>query len=392
MDAAYIAAIAVILLLPSVQMNMKRNLHVDNRAAEKFPDLSIRKLPGIPLQFEKWFGDRFGGRRTYIAFGNFILYHWFRESPNEQIAIGRNGFLFFTSHNQGVKNYNSLIKILFDTSPRRIKTYAEKFITRLPELERFHGKILFIHVPTKHLLYFDKMPRTIADTIPDSGVFFNSELIKEIIRRRPDAAKYFADLYSEALQAAPAIQLIPPRNLHWIPGPYTRLAANVIARRLGITDDVYIPKQSDFRAVETKSDLRYFMYKGLKTTALITSDEDFSKVGISSGEGISKRFKNLPNADLVDDAACRAVNPKARGGRVLLIGDSFTNPLCQDMARYCREVVSVEYSRMLRNHDTKAKETMRQLFFALNPEYVIVISHVNPCDWISHVIDMMEKQ
>ena len=391
LDILYIAIVAAILLQPAMLMKLKPGVHVDNRPAAKFPILPPNNISDFPRQFEMWFNDRAAGRKNYGRIGNFLLFRLFRESPSTQIILGRDGFLFFASHHGGKENRNSLVWNLFNFKSHQVEKAANDFIALFPELERSPAKVIFINVPTKHLLYFDKMPAYITDSVSEPRRYWATEVTKEIIRHRPDAARYFADLRSEAERAASTIQLIPIRNFHWIPGPYTHLASNVIARHLRLTDKGYIPKFHDYRLIkDNRSDLEHFIYRGLRSPALATSDEDFSRIGITKIQGLEKSMQNvIPGAKALNTVAECAFNPSAKGGKMLLVGDSFTRPLCQDMARYCKEVVSIEYTALLRYiPKSHAIEMMQQLVARWHPEYIVVVSHYQATAWTRDVIDM----
>jgi len=383
----YITTVAAILAAPSIGVKLEPDLFVDYRAAAKFPELSVKKIPAFPRRFEAWFNDRFCGRSNYIAMGNLLILRLFRESPNEQVILGSDGFFFLANH-QGNKR-NSLIWRYFKFGRRQVEANATAFISRLPILKRTPKKVLFMSVPTKHLLYFDKFPPYVKNEVPDPGRFFPTEVMREIIRRRPDAACFFTDLRSDAERIAPTVQLIPPANFHWLPGPYTRLAADVAARRLGLTGEVYVPKREEYRSLKIKSDLSHLVYRKLETDALLTPDAVFAEAGITTVPGAAKIV--MPGVAVRSPVMAThshyTFNSKLPSGRLLLIGDSFTNPLRLDMARYCREVVSVEYSALFNYDPVSAQEDLRQLIARWRPEYIVAISHFDVSLWGDFVAD-----
>ena len=390
MNIVYIAVVAVILLLPAVRIRLKKELRVENRAAEKFPDLSLKKLPAAPRQFERWFGDRFGGREQYIGLVNDILYHLFHESPCEQLIVGRHGFIFLGSNTGGVDSRDSLINLLFVFDRAKVERAATDFISRLPQVERIPAKVVFLNLMSKHYLNFAELPAAVQKMVPDPGRLFSAEVEKEVIRRRPEAARYFVKLRPEAERAAAKMQLIPPRNYHWIPGPYTHLAADVAARHLGVTGRTYVPKREDYRYTQVRSDLRQFVSRGLKTPALVTEERDFLRLGITTVRGISKIMPEiLPRSPVLEKRVYRSVNPAAPGGKLLLIGNSFTNPLCRDMARYFREVISLEYTAIRLIDKSRGRDALRKLFARWHPEYIVVVSHVNACDFVEFLTDVL---
>ena len=215
---------------------------------------------------------------------------------------------------------------------------------------------------------------------------------RKIAKRFPEAAaKYFVPLRSQAVKSAREINLIPTGNFHWIPGPYTHMAANLTARSLGVSQDALVLNPCNYRVVRIKSDLRFFMYRWMKTDALKTPDEDFIALGIHSSRGIGKNLRekiSLPRA--VDKIIYHAVNPNARGGRMLLFGDSFTNPLCRDMARYFQEVVSVEYTAFCRIDPEHARVWLKKIAALYQPNCIVVVSHVSALIWLGDIASLLD--
>lgn len=393
MNIAYLAAVSGILLFPSLGLDLKQGLIVDNRQAERFPVWSTDGFTGIPRQFELWFGDRFGGRRNCISWGNWILYHVFQESPNEQILIGRDGFLFFASHAGGKENRNSLVKQLFLYSNQQVASETMGFARHLDIFSKSQTHLLFMNVPTKHFLYYDHMPDSILKDLSGPDRLFSAVVEQEIARQYPEeATRFFIGLRSEAAKAASSIYLIPPKNFHWIPGPYTHLAANLTAEHFDITKQRDALKPGDYRTVNVKSDLRHFMYRWLKTPALITDNDDFENMGIHMTRGIAPRLLNKVSlsADM-NEMTCYSNNPMAPGGRMLVFGDSFANPLCQDMARYFQEVISVEYTAFCRLDPVHALDCLKQISDAYAPEYIVIVGHVSAITWAGEAAAILES-
>ena len=164
-NIAYLTVLAVIVLLPSLTLDPKRDLTIDNRPAAKWPRLSGEELTAFPRRFELWFGDRFGGRKQYVSWGNFMIYHFLRESPHEQVFLGDGGFVFLGSHDGGKANGNSLVKQLFGFDRNAVSASAARFGSCLEKLKRSPVRVLFMNVPTKHLLYFEKMPAAVRKRI-----------------------------------------------------------------------------------------------------------------------------------------------------------------------------------------------------------------------------------
>lgn len=380
-DIVYIALTALFLTLPLVTVNLRREVAVDNRRAADFPKFSTENIEDFPRKLEAWFGDRFGGRRELIGIGNLALLKLFRESPSEQLIPGRDGFIFFASHTGGDAGRDALLRDLFVFSDEEIARESERFFVTAELLEKMPFRTSLMTVPTKHLLYFDHMPararRFAAD--PDAPSVRGEEIIEETFRHDPSISReFFIDIFPEAIIAAPAIQLIPPENFHWVEGPYTDLAAILTARHFGVSDDIWLPEAGHYRSVRIKSDLRHFIHPKQKTTALVTADEDFREMGITD-ETRTEAFLPRLTARLgaADGVVFYSANAEAPGGRMLLWGDSFTNPLRRDMARYFREVVSMEYSAVFREDPELAAEYTVGIIEEFRPEFVVIVNHVD---------------
>ena len=380
-DILYIALTAAVLTLPLVTVNPRRDLTVDNRRAAAFPALSADGISEFPRNFEQWFGDRFGGRRLFIESGNLLMLKLFHESPSRQILPGREGFIFFASHTGGEAGEDALLKDLFCFTPGEIAREAERFAATADLLDRMPFRTALLTVPTKHLLYFDCMPprarRFAAD--PEAPSVRGEAVIEEIFRRRPEQSrKFFIDIFPEALRAAPEIPLYPPENFHWVEGPCTHLASVLAARHFGITRDEWRPEPGNYRNVRIRSDLRHFIHHKMKTPALVTTDDDFRAMGITTETRTEAFLPRLTSRlGAADGVVFYSANPAAPGGRLLLWGDSFTNPLRQDAARYFREVVSVEYTALCRRDQQWADEYTAELIGEFRPEYVIIVNHVD---------------
>jgi hypothetical protein len=120
----------------------------------------------------------------------------------------------------------------------------------------------------------------------------------------------------------------------------------------------------------------------LKSPALITADDDFEAMGIRTSRGLPAALQEkISLSPDMNSMVCYSSNPAAPGGRILVFGDSFTNPLCRDMARYFREVVSVEYSALCRIDQREAPDRLKQLTAAYIPEYIVVVDHTSATSW-----------
>jgi alginate O-acetyltransferase complex protein AlgJ len=109
----YIGTLAVLLLLPLIQMQVRIVPVSALRGVQKpvcFPEITLFSIGHGEFQVlaEKWFARNFGLREFWIRLHNQILYSLLRTTPIEStVDVGKNGQLFeknYVEHYLGIKN------------------------------------------------------------------------------------------------------------------------------------------------------------------------------------------------------------------------------------------------------------------------------------------------
>lgn len=97
-------AFVLILLVPSLDsvfdFSPVKDLFEKRRPVEK-PELpkSFNQIKSYPREFEKFFDDNYGFRKTLIFWYNEIMDDIFDESPLTRVAMGEDGWLYFDNNN-----------------------------------------------------------------------------------------------------------------------------------------------------------------------------------------------------------------------------------------------------------------------------------------------------
>jgi len=373
--AAYVVLIFTFLLIPSLGVRTKKDLRVDNRTAAGFPEVSVSNYRNFAPQFERWLADRFNTRKTYIRAWNYLLLHFFHESPHEQIVLGKDGFIFLAGHAAGKENENSLFRDLLAPDPKVVRETAGGFLELQPTFRQARPQLLFIAVATKHSLNYDKVPEKLRQEFRDnpSGIPVSTKITEVLTQADPQyAAQFFLDLYPEALIANRKLQLIPPKNFHWIPGPYTHLAAHRIAQRFGVTHGEFVLARENYDLRNTDSDLEHFFDFELDNPSWVRREKGDPVKQVPFTDKFP--LKNCPKPILKQ--IHYAENPGAKGGRLLAIGDSFTPAICPDLARYFSQVTAIDFGAVRRYSPQLAKSFFREIINLYRPEYLVVVSHV----------------
>lgn len=150
----YIAVFFIILCLPSLAMFFyKTDANVEKRKVQSFPDLKKEGKLNIRYfdELSNYFSDNFAYRQELIAIDAFIKSKIFKESNNEKVIVGKNGWLFFSETLDDYLGRNTL-------SDRQIFSCARVLYLLQENAEQNGKKFLFTVAPNKNALYPEYMP------------------------------------------------------------------------------------------------------------------------------------------------------------------------------------------------------------------------------------------
>lgn len=73
----------------------------EKRLPVAMPDMpkNFAEVKEFPRQFENFFNDNYGGRKTLITINSHMMDKVFNESPDARAVIGKDGWLYFDNHN-----------------------------------------------------------------------------------------------------------------------------------------------------------------------------------------------------------------------------------------------------------------------------------------------------
>lgn len=152
-----------VLWVPVLQMVFhlfpERSTLAENRVKASLPR-GKGGLPGrmraFPKDFDWYFSDNFGFRDSLVRSHASLLYRILGTSPNDNVVLGREGWLYYNGANDGqsIKDYCGLA-----TFSARDLEVIERNLTSLASYLRERG-ILFALVvgPSKHTIYPEYLP------------------------------------------------------------------------------------------------------------------------------------------------------------------------------------------------------------------------------------------
>jgi alginate O-acetyltransferase complex protein AlgJ len=129
-------------------------------AKPKFPH-SFSEIKNYPKNFEKFFDDNYGFRKTLIAINADITDDIFDESPDARAVIGKDDWLYFDNHNSLLDATGRAI-----LSDELVARGVESFGKNWQEMRKKNIKYLLIIAADKSSIYPEFLPDYIKPSEP----------------------------------------------------------------------------------------------------------------------------------------------------------------------------------------------------------------------------------
>lgn len=145
---AYIVIFILALVIPGVWTFVGKQENIGN---EEVVDFSDANYFNVADKADEYMNQKFGFRNKLVGFNNLLCYNVFGESGNDQVIVGEDGWLFYTS---ALHDYNGT-DVLSDgeiVKIAKILAMTETYVTNNG------GKFLFISAPNKMEIYGEYMP------------------------------------------------------------------------------------------------------------------------------------------------------------------------------------------------------------------------------------------
>lgn len=276
------------------------SVNLDKSSLTPMPNIieNDRINPSYTLQFDDFFTDQFAFRTFLITKYNEIYANLFKQSGNEKVIVGKDGFLFFE------ETLNDYLKI---------NTFNDYDLMRLNEILRIQQEFLlsqginsyFVIVPNKATIYPQYMPSSLKP--------FNEASNYERIRNM-ELTMNFIDLKEPLmLQSSQSDTLLYHRqDSHW----------NNIGAAIGYTvlmesiekDHLQLMDQSPVKKNDWQGDLTRMLYP-----AQSTLDQQYYYT-------MPKQFAFTKAIRTLEDLQIESVNP-SKTGNLIMFRDSFANAL-----------------------------------------------------------------
>lgn len=174
----------------------------EKRNTQEMPALTAGNLEAFPAEFEEYYNDNLPYRNQLIRLNNSIDYFVFKQSSNDKVLLGKDGWLFYTSDGNPVEQ--SLGYWLF--SDEELKTIADNLTVSKASLESRGIEFVLFIAPNKETIYTEYLPEeyerkretTSADQLveylrenTDIRVVYPKEEILQAKAENPDKLLYY---------------------------------------------------------------------------------------------------------------------------------------------------------------------------------------------------------
>lgn len=131
----------------------------ENRNAEERPILTLDNYDNFPEEYESYYNDHIPYRNQLISINNSIDYFLFGQSANDNVVIGKDGWLFYRNPMEQSLGY-------WHFSDEQLEKIANNLEVTDRILEKQGIEFVLFIAPNKETIYRDKLPDyyDVADT------------------------------------------------------------------------------------------------------------------------------------------------------------------------------------------------------------------------------------
>lgn len=181
--------------------------NTENRNLTEAPAFSLQTVSEYPAAFEGYLNDHMPFRSLMIQGNNALKYHVFHTSSNDNVIIGKNGWLFYAAENSpafynGLKRYTEEQLALMADNLIRFRDYlAEREI-----------QLLVMIAPNKERVYAEYLPDSFGPPAEDCAL----NQVLTVLRERTDIPVVCPlDAILAAKEQYPERLTYHPTDTHW---------------------------------------------------------------------------------------------------------------------------------------------------------------------------------
>jgi hypothetical protein len=355
---------AAVALLPQDAKNTaQRQVSTTPALPHSLPE--ALKYPG---QLDAWVNDNFGLRTTLLAMHNRIRFSLFGQFPTIQVISGKDGRIFLSAHQKSDPPYSAIFSSFgyqIDPAPA-IADQVNQF-SALARARGLDAKLLI--VPSSSVVHADQLPDWLRTRVDPASIPTLTVLASPRLEAAARNNLYFP--YKEMQAEAAGMDVFPKTWFHWMgDGPRT-VAGLTMERFWGVGKDKGVPLATKIEKMP--SDLSH-LFPGIELSSQVRAI-DFQASGVDVcmgptcfGEALRPTMEKLWQMSTYR-------NPKAPRGRLVIVSDSFGQPVAGWYSRYYKEVVHVCTNFMDQLSEPELRPIRKYLFDDAGGDDVLFLYH-----------------
>lgn len=182
----------------------------ENRNLTSRPVLTTKNYETFPKEYETYYNDNLPFRNQLIRLNNSIDYFIFKQSSNESVVIGKDGWLFYSCSTDGNPVEQSLG--YWDFTVDQLQTIADNLMATKRVLESRNIEFVLFIAPNKETIYMDKLP----DYYEARSSYISTEQLVDYLTENTDIRiVYSKEDLMKAKEENPEIILYHKLDTHW---------------------------------------------------------------------------------------------------------------------------------------------------------------------------------
>lgn len=156
----YVILFMIILIVPTLSFpfakDILNNENLEQRTLAKKPSIVEDGFEHFPEKFDLYWNDNLPYRNQLIRFNNSIDYYVLHSSPNKNVTIGKNGWLFYSDD----EDYNPVIQSLgkWHVDNAFLEQAKENLVSSERVLASLGIEFVIFLAPNKETIYIDQLP------------------------------------------------------------------------------------------------------------------------------------------------------------------------------------------------------------------------------------------
>lgn len=340
----------------------------ENRALARPPVLphSWGELVQLPASTDAYLNDHFGFRATLVGWQNTLRFHLLHEANSSQITLGGDGVIFLNSH--AAARPLSMIDFLCgkDVSQAMRDDLADQIAGFTKNALAINSQSLLVFIPTKPVLYPDKLPNWIREqcarhsaTVPAVLAALNA---KSVAQAR---VAYPFDFMLALENRRP---VYPKENFHWDGDGPRPVAGHISSEYFGLPRSATLTMREEVKA----SDLQGFLPGiALPISVSMPAYRD-SGVRACAGGGCFPELGAIAEK-LGDVSRFQRTDPP--GPRLLLISDSFGSGIAGYFSESFAEVWHISINNLNSLSAAEMEKLRGEMYGRYKPDKVLYLFH-----------------